>query len=63
MYPAMFDEMVVKETVKPTDWALTSQKHTSLPQVLERGRYANSAADKVHRMLAAVAVNSRADKG
>lgn len=38
VYPAMLDEMVVRDTVKPTDWALTSQKHTSLPQVLDRGR-------------------------
>ena len=56
----MFDEMVVKETVKPTDWALTSQKQTSLPHVLLRGRYAIKAAETVHRTFAAVAVSSRA---
>ena len=38
VYPAMLDETVVSETVKPTDWALTSQKQTSLPHVFERGR-------------------------
>lgn len=38
VYPAILDETVVSETVKPTDWALTSQKQTSLPQVFERGR-------------------------
>lgn len=38
VYPAMLDETVVRETVKPTDWALTSQKQTSLPHVFERGR-------------------------
>jgi hypothetical protein len=34
----MLDEMVVRETVNPTDWALTSQKQTSLPQVFDLGR-------------------------
>ncbi len=45
--------------MNPTDWALTSQKHTSLPHVLDRGRYAIRAAQTVQRMFAAVAVNSR----
>lgn len=34
----MLDEMVVSETVKPTDCALVSQKQTRRPQVLDRGR-------------------------
>jgi hypothetical protein len=38
VYPAILDEMLTKDTVKPTDWALTSQKHMSLPQVFDRGR-------------------------
>lgn len=56
----MFEEIVVKETVNPTDWELTSQKHASLPHVFDRGRYAINAADSVHRRFAAVAVRSRA---
>lgn len=56
----MLDEIVVRETVNPTDCALTSQKHTSLPQVLERGRYAIKAAAMVQRMFATVAVMRRA---
>ncbi len=40
----MFEEMVVRETVKPTDCALTSQKHTNLPQVVGPRRYAMHAA-------------------
>jgi hypothetical protein len=38
VYPAMFDEMVVRETVNPTDCEFTSQKDTRRPQVLELGR-------------------------
>lgn len=60
VYPAMLEETVVNDTVKPTDCAFTSQNETSLPQVLERGRYARHAAETVHRILATVAVNSRA---
>lgn len=56
----MFDEMVVSETVKPTDCELTSQKQTSLPHVFERGRYAMHAAATVQRILATVAVRRRA---
>lgn len=56
----MFDEMVVKETVKPTDCALTSQNATSRPHVFDSGRYAMQAADTVHRRLATVAVIKRA---
>lgn len=55
----MLDEMVVKATVKPTDCALTSQKHTSLPQVFDLGRKAINAAEIVQRRLAAVAVSKR----
>lgn len=58
----MFEEIVVKDTVKPTDWELTSQKQTSLPQVLDRGRKAMQAAATVQRMLATVAVKRRAAK-
>lgn len=60
MYPAIFDEIVVRETVKPTDCALTSQKATSRPHVFDSGRYAIQAADTVHRRLATVAVIKRA---
>lgn len=60
MYPAMLDEMVVSDTVKPTDCELTSQNETSRPHVLERGRYAMQAAATVQRMLAVVAVSRRA---
>lgn len=56
----MFDEMVVRETVKPTDCALTSQKETSRPHVFDSGRYAMQAAETVHRRLATVAVIKRA---
>lgn len=56
----MLDETVVSDTVKPTDWALTSQKHTRRPQVLERGRYAIKAAAMVQSMFATVAVIRRA---
>lgn len=56
----MFDEIVVRETVKPTDCALTSQNETSLPHVFDSGRYAMQAADTVHRRLATVAVIKRA---
>jgi hypothetical protein len=52
--------MVVRDTVNPTDCALTSQKHTSRPQVFDRGRYAMQAAATVQRMLATVAVIRRA---
>jgi hypothetical protein len=52
--------MVVRETVKPTDCAFTSQKQTSLPQVLDWGRKAISAAATVQRMLATEAVIRRA---
>lgn len=38
VYPPMFDEIVTKEMVKPTDWALTSQKLTKRPHVFDRGR-------------------------
>jgi hypothetical protein len=37
VYPAMFDDTVVRETVKPTDWTLTSQKQASRAQVRSRG--------------------------
>lgn len=60
MYPAIFDEIVVRETVKPTDCALTSQNATSRPHVFDSGRYAIQAADTVHRRLATVAVIKRA---
>ena len=56
----MLDDTVVSDTVKPTDWAFTSQKHTSRPQVLERGRYAINAAARVQRTFAQVAVRRRA---
>ena len=56
----MLEEIVVKDTVNPTDCAFTSQKHTRRPQVLLRGRYAMQAAETVHRMLATVAVKRRA---
>lgn len=52
--------MVVRETVKPTDCALTSQKETSRPHVFDSGRYAMQAAETVHRRLATVAVIKRA---
>lgn len=52
--------MVVRETVKPTDCALTSQNATSRPHVFDSGRYAMQAADTVHRRLATVAVIKRA---
>lgn len=52
--------MVVRETVKPTDCALTSQKETSRPHVFDSGRYAIQAAETVHRRLATVAVIKRA---
>lgn len=55
----MLEEMVVSDTVKPTDCALTSQKQTNLPQVFDLGRYATMAADIVHSKLAAVAVAKR----
>lgn len=58
----MLDEMVVSDTVNPTDWELTSQKHTSLPQVLEDGKNAIQAAETVHRILATEAVIKRAGK-
>lgn len=38
VYPAILDEIVVKDTVKPTDCELVSQKHTRRPHVLDRGR-------------------------
>ena len=60
MYPAILDEMVVKDTVNPTDCVLTNQKQTSLPQVLSRGRYAMQAAEIVQIILATVAVIRRA---
>lgn len=60
MYPAIFDEIVVRETVKPTDCAFTSQNATSRPHVFDSGRYAMQAADTVHRRLATVAVTKRA---
>lgn len=56
----MFEDIVVKDTVKPTDWELTSQKQTSRPQVLDRGKKAMQAAATVHRILATVAVKRRA---
>jgi hypothetical protein len=59
----MLDEMVVSDTVKPTDCAFTSQKQTSRPQVFDRGRYAIQAAATVQRMLATVAVMRRAAEG
>lgn len=62
VYPAILLEIVTRETVNPTDCALTSQKHTSRPQVFERGRYAINAAAMVQRMFAAVAVASRAEE-
>lgn len=60
MYPAIFDEIVVRETVKPTDCALTSQNETSRPHVFDAGRYAMQAADTVHKRFATVAVVKRA---
>lgn len=60
VYPAILLEIVTRETVNPTDCALTSQKHTSRPQVFDRGRYAINAAATVHRTFATVAVASRA---
>lgn len=57
----MLDEMVVSETVKPTDCALTSQKLTRRPHVFDRGRYAMHAAATVHRRLATVATAKRAE--
>ena len=53
------EEMVVRATVKPTDCELTSQKLTSLPQVLDLGRKATRAAQIVQRTLATVAVARR----
>lgn len=55
----MLEDTVVRETVNPTDCALTIQKQTSLPHVLDRGRYAIKAAHTVQMILAAVAVKSR----
>ena len=60
VYPAMLEDIVVRETVNPTDCELTSQKQTSRPQVLDLGRYPMRAAAMVHRRFAAVAVRSRA---
>lgn len=60
MYPAIFDEIVVRDTVNPTDCALTSQNATSRPHVFDAGRYAMQAADTVQRRLATVAVIKRA---
>jgi len=56
----MFEDIVTRETVKPTDCAFTSQKATSLPQVFDLGRYARQAAETVQRILAAVDVKRRA---
>lgn len=51
---------MVRATVNPTDCEFTSQKQTSLPHVLDRGRKAMQAADMVQSMFATVAVSSRA---
>ena len=59
VYPPMLLDIVTKETVKPTDWQLTSQNETRRPHVLDRGRYAIHAALIVQRALAAVATSSR----
>ena len=56
----MLDEIVVRATVKPTDWLFTSQKHTRRPQVFDRGRYARRAPDSTQSMLATEAVMRRA---
>lgn len=56
----MLEETVVREMVKPTDWAFTSQNDASLPQVFDRGRKPSVAADMVQRRFAAVAVSNRA---
>lgn len=55
----MFEEIVTNEIVKPTLWALTSQKLTNLAHVSLRGRKDRHAAETVQRMFAAVAVRSR----
>lgn len=60
MYPTIFDEIVMRDTVNSTDCALTSQNATSRPRVFDEGRYAMQAADKVQRRLATVAVIERA---
>lgn len=59
VYPPIFEDIVTKDTVKPTLWALTSQKLTSLPHVLLRGRKERHAAETVQSRFAAVAVISR----
>ena len=56
----MLEEIVVRLTVKLTDWELTSQKETRRPHLFDRGRYAISAADTAHRMLIVAAVKRRA---
>lgn len=60
VYPAMLEEMVVRDTVKPTDCELTSQNDTSRPQVFDSGRYAIQAAEIVQSRLATEAVIRRA---
>ena len=59
MYPAIFEEMVTSEIVKPTDCAFVSQKETSRPHFCDLGKYAIQAEATVQTMFAKVDVKSR----
>ena len=54
------EDIVVRETVNPTDCEFTSQKQTNRPQVLDLGRNPMRAAAMVQIRFAPVAVRRRA---